>query len=142
MKDIFYEVGRQKDERGMKKRIPFMKSGFTLLEIMIALAIIGIALTVIVHTVNYHATIMYENSLITQMYQMAKEKMHQLEKSPQSTKGDIPTGFKYETTVSPVENSNLVELKTVVKGQGKEVQLRGLIVMKGVNKQSIDQEDK
>jgi prepilin-type N-terminal cleavage/methylation domain-containing protein len=115
-----------------------MKSGFTLLEIMIALAIIGIALTVILHTVNYHANIMYENSLITQMYQMAKEKMHQLEKSPQSAKGDIPTGFKYETTVSPVENSNLVELKTVVKGQGKEVQLRGLIVMKGVNKQSID----
>ena len=40
-------------------------TGFTLLEVMIALAIIGIALVVILHTVNYHADIMHENVVLS-----------------------------------------------------------------------------
>ena len=48
-------------------------SGFTLLEIMIALAIIGMTLTVVIHTVNYHANVLHENIMTTEMYQVAKE---------------------------------------------------------------------
>jgi prepilin-type N-terminal cleavage/methylation domain-containing protein len=103
------------------------RSGFTLLEIMIALAIIGIALTVIIHTVNYHATIMYENTLTTRMYQLAKEKIHELEESPQNSTGDIPKGLKYVSTVSPLEDSNFIVLKILVKGYGREVKLSEII---------------
>jgi prepilin-type N-terminal cleavage/methylation domain-containing protein len=105
--------------------------GFTLLEIMIALAIIGIALTVLIHTVNYHSNIMYDNILSTQMFQLAKEKINEMEMNPQDSKGEIGiTGFKYKNTVSRIEDSNVVELKTVVTGHGKEVTLSELIVKK------------
>ena len=106
-------------------------SAFTLLEIMIALAIIGTALTIIVHTVNYHTNIMYENTLTTQMFQLAKEKMNELEMAPQDSKGDIgTTGFSYENTVTPVKDTRLVELRTVVKGDARQVVLNELVINK------------
>jgi prepilin-type N-terminal cleavage/methylation domain-containing protein len=107
------------------------KGGFTLLEIMIALAIIGTALTVIVHTVNYHTNVMYENTLTTQMYQLAKEKMNQLETAPQNSSGDTGTaGLTFENTATPVKDSRLVELKTIVKGHGRQVVLNAVVINK------------
>jgi prepilin-type N-terminal cleavage/methylation domain-containing protein len=105
--------------------------GFTLLEIMIALAIIGTALTVIVHTVNYHTNVMYENTQTTRMYQLAKEKMNELEMAPRSSSGDIDTtGFSYENTATPIKDTRLVELKTIVKGQGRQIVLNELVITK------------
>lgn len=104
--------------------------GFTLLEILIALAIIGITVTVVLHTVNYHADVMYSNSITTQMYQLAKEKMNDLESVPESSKGDIKgTGLKYENIVHTPEDSAYIELQTIVRGHGKEVTL-GEIILK------------
>ncbi|RJR22497.1 MAG: prepilin-type N-terminal cleavage/methylation domain-containing protein [Nitrospiraceae bacterium] len=112
---------------GNKKTI----SGFTLLEIMIALAIIGTALTVIVHTVNYHTNLMYENSLTTRMFQLAKEKMNELETAPRDSSGDIDTsGLSYENTATPVKDTRFFELRTVVKGHGRQVVLNELIINK------------
>lgn len=106
-------------------------NGFTLLEIMIALAIIGTALTVIVHTVNYHTNIMYENTLTTRMYQIAKEKMNELEMAPGDSSGDIDTtGLSYENTAAPIKDTRLVELKTVIKGHGRQVILNELVINK------------
>ena len=105
------------------------RSGFTLLEIMIALAIIGITLVVVIHTVNYHANVMYENTLTTEMYQIAKEKMHELEMNPVKSKGKIDeTGLQYESTATNVEEMGLIELKTVVYGKGEEVTLSELVL--------------
>jgi prepilin-type N-terminal cleavage/methylation domain-containing protein len=105
--------------------------GFTLLEIMIALAIIGTALTVIVHTVNYHTNIMYENTLTTRMFQLAKEKMNELEMAPADSSGDIDTnGLSYENTATPIKDTRLVELKTVIKGHGRQVVLNELVINK------------
>lgn len=104
-------------------------SGFTLLEIMIALAIIGTALTVIVHTVNYHTNIMYENILTTRMFQQAKEKMNELETAPQNSTGTIDTtGLSYENTATPIKDTRFVELRTVVKGHGRQVVLNELVI--------------
>ncbi len=105
--------------------------GFTLLEIMIALAIIGSALLVIIHTVNYHANIMYENTVTTHLYQLAKEKMHELEKMPQNSMGKIgSTGFAYVNRADREKDSLLVELTAVVGGRGKQVMLKKLIIKK------------
>ncbi len=102
--------------------------GFTLLEIMIALAIIGITLVVVIHTVNFHANVLYENILTTEMYQVAKEKMHELEMNPVKSKGKIgETGLQYESTVSNVEEMGLIELRTVIYGKDKEVVLSELV---------------
>ncbi len=98
---------------------------------MIALAIIGTALTVIVHTVNYHTNLMYENTLTTRMFQLAKEKINGLEMAPQNSTGDIDTtGLSYENTASPIKDTRLIELKTVVKGHGRQVVLNELVINK------------
>ena len=108
--------------------------GFTLLEIMIALAIVGIALTAIIHTVNYHATVLYENALTTRMYQHAKEKMSDLEKLPRSSSGGLPDDLLYENAVFPIENTDLIGLRTVVTGQGRRVVLNSLVIKKEGNR--------
>ncbi len=107
------------------------KGGFTLLEIMIALAIIGIALTTILYTVNYQADVAYENTVTTQMYMLAKEKITEMERNPGNSKGDFPgTEFKYINTAEPITNTDIIELKTVVKGHDNEVFLSELITKK------------
>ena len=106
-------------------------NGFTLLEVMIALAIIGSTIAVILNTVNYQTTILYNNTITTQMYQIAKEKMTELEKTPQNSSGPIKkTMFKYKNTAAGMEGSDIVELTTVVSGQDKEVVLKRLIIVK------------
>ena len=104
------------------------RAGFTLLEVMIALAIIGITLVVVLHTVNYHAEIMYQNTITTQMYQMAKEKMFELEKNRTAAKGSLGPAYTFENRATGLEDSELLELKTTVTGQGKEVSLIELVV--------------
>lgn len=106
------------------------EAGFTLLEIMIAIAIIGITLSVILHTVNYHADILYDNTITTQMYQLAKEKMYELEKVPANTKGSLNDNFTFQNTVSVAGESNIMELKTVVRGYDKVITLTELMIKK------------
>jgi len=105
--------------------------GFTLLEVMIALAIIGSTIAVILNTVNYQSTILYDNTITTQMYQLAKEKMNELEKKPLNSNGPFEkTKFKYTNTASRMEGSDIVELTTVVSGLDKEVVLKRLIIVR------------
>ena len=131
--NIYYRGKRQEARSEKLNNLFFIlnrsASGFTLLEIMIALAIIGSTVIVVLHTVNYHADVLYENSLTTRMYQMAKEKMHDLEMAPKKSKGKLDaTGFTYENIISPSDYPGIVELKTIVRGHGKEVELRELII--------------
>ncbi len=106
-------------------------TGFTLLEVMIALAIIGIALTVILHTVNYHVDVMQENTLTTIMYQTAKEKMYDLKKTLINSKGAVEsTQLTYENLVFKSNDFNIIELKTVVRGQDNEVSLNAFVIKK------------
>ena len=103
-------------------------AGFTLLEVMIALAIIGMTVTVILHTVNYHSGIMYENTLRTTMLQTAKEKMVELEMDSTASKGIIgTTGITYEKTVSQTDHPGIIEIKATVSGHGKTITLTELV---------------
>jgi len=104
------------------------RKGFTLLEVMIALAIIGTALAVVLHSVNYHADIMYQNTVTTQMYQMAKEKMYELENTHAASKGRINPVYSYENSVTSIGDTELLRLRTTVTGQEKEVSLTEVVV--------------
>lgn len=98
---------------------------------MIALAIIGSTIAVILNTVNYQTTILYNNTITTQMYQLAKEKMTELERTPKNSNGPFEkTKFKYKNTAERMEDSDIVELTTVVTGHDKEVVLKRLIIVK------------
>ena len=102
--------------------------GFTLLEVMIALAIIGMTVSVILHTVNHHAGIMYENTLSTSMFQIAKEKMVELEMDNTASKGAAAApGITYENNVSQTSDPGIIELKTIVTGHGKKITLSELV---------------
>ena len=103
-------------------------AGFTLLEIMIALAIISMTVTVILHTVNYHSDIMYENTIRTTMLLAAKEKMAELEMDNAASKGVIgTTGIAYEKTVSQTGHPGIIEIRATVTGHGKKITLAEMI---------------
>jgi len=102
--------------------------GFTLLEIMIALAIIGAVVITILHTVNYHADVAYEQTLTTTMLLIAKGKIAEMELKPENAEGTISgTNFTYENSVNTTEYEEIIELKTIVRGDGKEIILSELV---------------
>jgi len=106
------------------------EGGFTLLEIMIALAIIGLTLMTVLHTANYHADLSNENIMVTQMTQLAKEKLFELEENPVSASGSLEgQGFTYENVVSETDVPGIIELRTTVKGKDKEIVLNELVRM-------------
>ncbi len=116
---------------GARRAVPqHDNAGFTLLEIMIALAIIGLTITVILNSVNFHANILYENTITTKTYQLAKEKMADFEKTTTPSSGVLEAlkGYTFENSATNIEGSNIVMLKTVVTGNGKEVVLKRLII--------------
>lgn len=111
------------------------QKGFTFLEVMIALAIVGIAVIAIFNTVNYHADVAYDHTITTNMLLLAKGKLAEMEMNPENQKGSIPeTDFSYETTVAYIndadseEKQSILEVKAVIKGQGKEVELSQLVL--------------
>jgi len=105
--------------------------GFTLLEVMIALAIIGISLTVVLHTVNYHANIVYDNTMTTMMYQAAKEKMYNLEETRTQSGGTIESPkLTFQNVVLKSKLPNIVQLVTVVSGNNREVTLSEFVIKK------------
>jgi prepilin-type N-terminal cleavage/methylation domain-containing protein len=109
----------------------FHPRGFSLLEIMIALFIIGTVLTVIIHTVNYQSGVSYDNTVTTHMFQIAKEKLTEMETDPVNSKGAVRgTGFFFVTTAREVDGTGLMEITSVVSNNEKEISLDELIVRK------------
>ncbi len=90
------------------------KAGFTLLEVMVALAIIAIALTAVFHV--HSQTVVMANS--TQFYTvaplLAEQKMAQIETGLNEGReedsgdfGDRFVGYRFQYTVQPVESETL-----------------------------------
>ncbi|MBI4844408.1 MAG: prepilin-type N-terminal cleavage/methylation domain-containing protein [Nitrospirae bacterium] len=119
MKDTFYRTSLS------------LEKGFTLVEVMIALAIIAATLTVALYTVNYHAGISYENSVKTQMLLYAKERLVKLDLDRRESEGKIEgTDFTYKNEISGSAVDEVVTLNTSVKGADMEFNLRKLSVKK------------
>ncbi len=106
-------------------------NGFTLLEVMIALAIIGATLTVSLYTVNFHAEVSYENGLKTRMLLLAKEKLRTIEIDLEESSGPIEgTDFTYESSVSESAFDEIIKLQAVVRGYDKEFTMSKLVLKK------------
>ena len=103
-------------------------SGFTLLEIMIALAIVGSFLTVIIYTVNYHADVSFKNAETTQMFQLAKEKLTEMETTPEDSNGTFTgTDFSFINTVNEIGEPGIIEIRSVISTDEREITLSELI---------------
>jgi general secretion pathway protein I len=96
--------------------------GFTLLEVMISLAIVGGLLVTLIYTLNYHLGITERQFITTDIVNLACDKMGELKKNPQNSQGRFPdpySGLYYETRVKQAPLPDISEI-TVLVGGGKE----------------------
>lgn len=102
--------------------IKMQKSGFTLIEVMISLAIVGGLLITLIFTLSYNLGITDRQFTVTNITNLAKAKIDELELNPQETKGRFPEPYdmlNYETKVNDSSFSGMSEIIVVV-GDGKE----------------------
>jgi prepilin-type N-terminal cleavage/methylation domain-containing protein len=106
------------------------KTGFTLLEVMISLAIVGGLLITLLYTLNYNLGIAERHRVITISTHLAKEKMYEMEKNPTEGKGQFPepfSGFSYETRVKDSLFPGMSEITVKVRGAKEEFSLSELV---------------
>jgi general secretion pathway protein I len=106
------------------------KGGFTLLEVLIALAIVGGLLVTLIYTLNYHLSLAERQETITVATLLAKNKITEMEKVPESKKGvfDSPyDNYRYETFVKESPYVGISEIVVVVKAANEEVKLNEFV---------------
>ena len=106
------------------------KHGFTLLEVLIALAVIGALLVTLIHTLNYHLSLVLRQETVTVATLLAKNKMADLAKSPGENKGffDSPYDrYSFETFVKDSPYTGIAEIGVVVKSGSEEVTLNEFV---------------
>ncbi len=97
------------------------RQGFTLLEVMVSLAIVGGLLMTVLYTLNYNLGITERQFVVTNMTNLAKEKLEEMETEPRETEGNFPAPYEalnYETKVRDSAFPEITEIAVTV-GDGK-----------------------
>ena len=97
------------------------QQGFTLLEVMVSLAIVGGLLMTVIYTLNYNLGITDKMFSVTNMTNLAKEKLAEMETEPRETEGYFPAPYEalnYETKVLNSAFPEITEIAVTV-GDGK-----------------------
>jgi len=108
----------------------FTERGFTLLEVMISLAIVGGLLVTLIYTLNYHLGIAERHRNTTISTSLAKEKMYAMERKPMTEKGHFPepyAGFSYETAIRDSSFPGMSEISVIVSDGKESITLSQLI---------------
>lgn len=108
----------------------FTTKGFTLLEVMLALAIVGGLLITLLYSLDYHLTIAGRHETVTIATMLAKSKLLEIEKGPASTSGDFPdpyTQYHYTTEVKDSVYPGIIEFSVTVVNGKENVKLSELI---------------
>jgi general secretion pathway protein I len=127
-----------KDENAMRIALSAKRSikggmkrvGFTLIEVLISLAIIGSLLVTLIYTLNYHLGLAERQETITVATLLAKNKMADLEKIREDKKGvfDAPyDNYSYETSVKDSPYPGIAEIVVVVKSGNEEVKMNEFV---------------
>jgi general secretion pathway protein I len=96
--------------------------GFTLLEIMLALAIIGGLLVTVLYTLNFHLSIAGKQEFETVATMLSKHKLSETEQDPVIAEGEFPepySGYFFQTVISESPFPGLSEI-TVSVHRGNE----------------------
>ncbi len=107
--------------------------GFTLLEVMISIAIIGGLLTTVIYTLNYHLGLTERHEFLTVGSLLAKDKISEMEKSPVKAEGAFPepyAGYRFTTDIRESPYPGLSEISVVVNNGRENVALTELIQVK------------
>ena len=111
----------------MKSKV---ENGFTLLEVLVALAITGGLLVTLIYTLNYQLGLVARQEAVTVATLLAKGKMADMEKSPGNQKGVFEApydGYEYETFVKESPYAGISEIVVVVKTDREEVKLNEFV---------------
>jgi general secretion pathway protein I len=122
-----------KTETSVRSRNLLNGSGFTLLEVLIALAIVGGLLVTLIYTLNYQLGLVGRQETVTVATLLAKNKMMEMEKLPETGNGvfDAPfDGYTYETSVKDSPYPGIGEIIVSVKADKEEVKLNEFVFKK------------
>jgi len=106
------------------------KGGFTLLEVMISLAIVGGLLLTLLYTLSYNLGITERQFAVTSITNLAKEKIKEMEENPQVDKGRFPEPYdmlNYETKVRDSAFNGMSEITVIVGDEKESITLSELI---------------
>jgi len=106
------------------------RNGFTLFEVMISLAIVGGLLMTLIYTLNYHLGIAERQVTVTTLTNLAKEKIYEMERNPQVSRGNFPepnVDVSYETFIEDSAFPGMKEIQVVVKKEKESMGLSELM---------------
>jgi general secretion pathway protein I len=106
------------------------KRGFTLLEVLIALAVVGGLLVTLIYTLNYQLGLLERHETITISTFLAKNKMLEIEKNLANTSGNFEdpfSSYSYETIVKESPYAGISEVIVAVRSGDEEVKLNEFI---------------
>lgn len=104
--------------------------GFTLLEIMIALAIIGGLLITLLYTLNYNLGIAGRHQFVTVATILARDKIEEVEASPETSSGAFPepySDYSYSAVVKSSPFPGISEVSVTVSRGGEHLELADFI---------------
>ncbi|MEN6320226.1 MAG: type II secretion system protein [Syntrophaceae bacterium] len=107
-----------------------MQRGFTLLEVMISLAILGGLLITLIFTVNYHMSIAEKQFSITNITNLAKGKIIEMEQNPEKSEGKFPEPYdlvNYKADIKDSSYSGMQEIVVAVDDGKESIVLSELI---------------
>ena len=107
--------------------------GFTLLEVMISIAIIGGLLTTVIYTMNYHLGIAERHEFLTVGTLLAKDKISDMEKDQVKEEGVFPEpygSYRFVTNINESSFPGLPEISVTVSNGKDKVKLTELIAGK------------
>jgi general secretion pathway protein I len=106
------------------------KRGFTLLEVMVSLAIAGGLLVTLIYTLNYHMGVALRHETLTVGHMLGMEKLAELKEDPKEASGQFPepySDYAYRGGVKPSSYPGISEVSVVVERDGERILLRELI---------------
>lgn len=105
-------------------------SGFTLMEVMISLALVSGLLVTLLYTLTHHLGVAEKHAAMTVATYLAKGKLSELEKNPVEEKGPFPAPyslFSYETSLRPSSYPGMEEVAVTVQYDHEVVRLSELV---------------
>jgi prepilin-type N-terminal cleavage/methylation domain-containing protein len=103
---------------------------FTLLEVMISLAIVGALLVTLLYSLNYHMGIALRHETLTVAHMLGREKLAETKATPKNAEGvfDEPySDYTYITVVKPAAYPGISEINVTVAHGREKVVVRELI---------------
>ncbi len=113
----------------MRLRTP-IEAGFTLIEVMMSLALVAGLLVTLLYTLAHHLGVAEKHSGVTIATCLAKAKLAELERNQVEQKGQFPAPyslFSYETSLRDSPYPGVVEIGVIVQYDTESVRLSELV---------------